>query len=125
MSAETDLNAALKAAAGVTAIVGSGDSARIYPDLVPQERALPAVAYGRADTEYTTTIHTSTPIGETPIIDVWCMHTTRAGADALAAAVLAAAGGAGFQLRSRSAIPPDNEQAVLGTVLQVSRFYNL
>jgi hypothetical protein len=53
MSAETVAYAALSAAAAVTTLV----STRIYPDFVPQEKTLPAVAINRAATEYITTIH--------------------------------------------------------------------
>jgi hypothetical protein len=52
MSAETVAYAALSAAPAVTTLVGT----RIYPDFVPQEKTLPAVAINRAATEYITTI---------------------------------------------------------------------
>lgn len=44
---EEAVNAILKAASGVTALVGSGTAARIYPNVVPQDAALPAMAYQR------------------------------------------------------------------------------
>ena len=57
MAAEQDVYDALRNAAAVTAVC----STRIYPDVIPQEKALPAVAYVRAGTEFVTTIHTGTP----------------------------------------------------------------
>lgn len=125
MSAETDLYAALTGAFPVQQIVGSGASARIYPDIAPQERQMPCVAYSRSDTEYIVTIHSAAPKGEVPVLDVYCMAMTRTAADALAYAVLTAACAAGFMLRSRSAIPPDAEQNVVATVLQLFRHYPL
>jgi hypothetical protein len=41
MSAETELYAALSASAGLAALV----STRIYPDAIPENKALPAVVY--------------------------------------------------------------------------------
>ena len=41
MSAETELFAALVGAAGLSALVGD----RIYPDAIPENKALPAVVY--------------------------------------------------------------------------------
>ena len=123
MSAESDLYDALRNASGVTAIVGSGSSARIYPDLVPQEGAVPCIAYGRTDTEYATTVHNGTPVAERPSLEAWCMAATRIAADALAAQVIAAAGAAGFLLTARAAIEPNEEQRILATVLTFSRWY--
>ena len=37
-------------AAAVTAIVGAGSASRIYPNKIPQEATLPAVAYQRVST---------------------------------------------------------------------------
>lgn len=103
MSAETVLYTTLTAAAGVTAIVGSGSAARVYPDVVPQEIDLPAIAYARAETEYITTVHDGTPLKEKATLAVWCMARTRAAADSLADAVIAAAAVAQFTPISRRA----------------------
>lgn len=46
MSAETELYAALSGLAGLTTLV----STRIYPDAIPENVALPAVVYVRANT---------------------------------------------------------------------------
>lgn len=110
MSAETSLYTALTADAAVTAIVGSGSAARVYPDVVPQEIDLPAVAYARAETEYVTTVHSSVPAGEKVTLAVWCMAEKRSDADALADAAIAAAAAASFTPISRRAdFDADNE----------------
>jgi hypothetical protein len=44
---EEAVYAILRSAGGVTAIVGTGDAARIYPNVVPQDAGLPAMAYQR------------------------------------------------------------------------------
>jgi hypothetical protein len=92
MSAETDLYAVLSGAAGVTALV----STRIYPDVVPEEATLPAIAYQRTSTEYSTTIHGGAPVAETPTIEITCVATTRPGANAVANAVIASLAGTDF-----------------------------
>ncbi len=122
MSAEQELNAALKAAGAVTSIVGAGNSARIYPELIPLEIDPPYIAYSRTGTEYTTTIHSSVPIGEDVTLDIWCMATTKAGADALASAVIPAVGAAGFRLLGRAAVMPDAERDLIATSLTVTKY---
>lgn len=44
---ELAVYAILKVASSVTALVGAGDGARIYPNVVPQDAGLPAIAYQR------------------------------------------------------------------------------
>ena len=80
MSAETQLHAALAAYAPLSAVVDT----RIYPDFLAQKIVLPAVVYQRAETEYVTTIHDGTSHGERVSMEVWCLHTTRIGAEELA-----------------------------------------
>lgn len=98
MSAETVAYAALSAAPAVTGLVSS----RIYPDFVPQEKTLPAVAINRAATEYITTIHASTPLGAIATLEVWCMASTRSAAEALATAVVATLAAAQFSITNRA-----------------------
>jgi hypothetical protein len=76
----------LKAAAGVTAIVGSGDNARIYPLERPQGTAIPAIIVRSLsdepeDTKDGAATFTNTTIG------VYSQASTYGGALALAAAV--------------------------------------
>lgn len=118
MTPEESLYAALTGSAGVTALVAS----RVYPDTVPQDIDLPAVAFTRTSTDYLTTIHAGSPLAETATLEVWCMAVTRAGAEALASACVGALGPAGFVLESRAATAPDAEMTVQSTVLTVTFF---
>lgn len=86
MSAETQLHGALTGYAGLTTAV----STRIYPDFLAQEIALPAVVYQRAETEYVTTVHSGVVLGSRVTLEIWCLHTTRIGAESLADLVEAA-----------------------------------
>ena len=47
---EEAFNSRLTTTAAVTAIVGAGSASRIYPNKIPQEATLPAVAYQRVST---------------------------------------------------------------------------
>lgn len=114
MSAETALYTALSGDSAVAAIV----AARIYPDLVPQDAALPCVAFSRVDTRYVQTIHSAVPAGQDAVLEVACMSTSRTLADALAEAVISAAGGAGFTPVGRRA-ELDAENSIWAAVLTV------
>ncbi len=116
MTPEESLYAALTGSAGVTALVAS----RIYPDAVPQDINLPAVAFTRTSTEYLPSIHSAVPLAETATLEVWCMAETRSAAEALASACVAALGPAQFVMQSRAAQPPDSEMQVQSTVLTVT-----
>ena len=82
----TGVIALLKATAGVTALVGTGDNARIYPLERPQTEGLPAIVVkiqsddpqDTKDGSATLTINTTA---------VYCMASTYLGARNLAAAV--------------------------------------
>ena len=52
MSAEANLYSALTARAALTALVGN----RIFPDVIPEDCALPAIVYQRASTSPVTTV---------------------------------------------------------------------
>lgn len=84
MSLETQLYAALNVA-GVTALVGI----RIYPDVVPLEKGLPAISYGRLSTDFYPVLDSSIAAARGGF-EVWCMGDTRTAADALTDAVAAA-----------------------------------
>lgn len=92
MSAETQLYSTMTAAAGVTALVGQ----RVYPDVIPQESDLPAIAYQRTGTEFQNTIHGGSPLGQTTTLEIMCVAETRHGANGLAQAVVAALAGTDF-----------------------------
>lgn len=97
MSAESALESALAAASAVTDVIGD----RVFPDVIPHGKPLPAIAYFRTDTEYVQTIHAATPAGESPSFSVACVAETRAAADALAELVVAALGAGGFVVVGR------------------------
>ena len=118
MSAETSLYSALSAAAPVTAIVGVGSAARIYPDVIPQDKAVPALAYARVETEPTYTIHSASPAITRTTLDIYALDDDRAGAEALADAAAAALAGSAFVLRNRR-FEYDPENDLYATVLTV------
>lgn len=114
MSAETELYSVLSGAAGVTALVGT----RIYPDVVPVQKDLPAIAFMRSETEYVNTIHGTAPLAKVVTLEVGCMAAVRLDAEALADAVEAAVAVGGFIVVGRV---PDLESGVdyVSTVLTV------
>lgn len=115
MSAETVAYSTLSGASAVTDLVGT----RIYPDFVPNEKTLPAVAINRSATDYINTIHSNVALGAIVTLEVWCMAATRAAAEGLADAVVATLGGGDFSILNRS--PEfDSESEVFATVLTVS-----
>ena len=101
MSAESLINAALLAAGGVTAIVGAGAAARIYPDFQAEGGTLPAVVYQRSGTDYLYTIHSRIPTESTVTIDCHCLAATRLAAEQLADAVVAAIAAGDFMVVDR------------------------
>jgi hypothetical protein len=112
MSAETVAVAALLAAPAVTALVGD----RIYPDFVAQEKALPAIAMARPNTENINTIHGGPPLGALVDLEIWCMGATRADAEDLATKAVAALGAQNFMATNRLQ-EFDAESEVYATVL--------
>lgn len=98
MSAETTLYAILAGASGVTDLVGT----RIYPDLVPQEKAVPYIGYERVGTEPIATIHGSV-VAENVRLLVACWSATRLQAEQIADAVEAAMQAAGYIYAARGA----------------------
>lgn len=76
----------LKATAGVTALVGSGDNARIYPLERPQSEALPAVVVRILNDEPQDTKDGSATVSINTTA-VYCMASTFLASRALAAAV--------------------------------------
>lgn len=100
MSAESTLYATLTAAGAVTALVGSGSAARIYPDAAPEDTASTYIVFERANTEPIITIHGSIPASIATLV-VSCWAATRGGAEALAAAAQAALLAASFGLANR------------------------
>lgn len=116
MSAEETLYATLNGAAAVTAVVGP----RIYLGSVPQEKALPAIAYERLDTEFVNLIHGA--VGRTKAtVEVWSMASTKTQAASLSALVLAALLPARFfPLGSRPEEDREAPEPIYSTVLTFS-----
>lgn len=98
MAAEDALYTLLSGAAGVTALV----STRIYPDVLPEECAYPAIAFARLTTEPILGIGNQV-FGTDVGLTIACWAQTRTRADAVAAAVEAALAGSAFLMRGREA----------------------
>lgn len=113
MSAESVAFSTLNDAPSITGIV----SDRIYPDVVPQEKVLPAIAFARVNTEYVVTIHSGAPVGSKVILEFWCLASKRLGAEDLADAVEPVIGPAGFILSGRRS-EFDQESETWATVLE-------
>ena len=63
MRAEKVINALLNAAAGITSLVGAGTAARIYPGVLPQGSALPALSVEHVGSNELTTIDANAAFG--------------------------------------------------------------
>jgi len=96
MSAESTLYSILSTAAGVTALV----STRIYPDLVPEEKATPYIGYERVSGEQITTL-SGDRLGELGGFTVACWAETRLDAEAVANSIITALTGSEFSLLAR------------------------
>lgn len=117
MSVESDLFALLSSYADVTAIVGAGNAARIYPDALPLDEPLPAICYDVATTPIKT-IHG--PIaGRENTLTIACWAPSREAANALADAVELALASAGQDWDGR-ANSFDGETANFATTLTQS-----
>lgn len=82
MSAETELYAVLSGSAGLAALV----AARIYPDAIPEDIALPAVVYSRASTDPVLSV-SGQKFAETARFQVTAWDKTRTGSAAVAAQI--------------------------------------
>lgn len=91
MSVESALYEHLKARAGVTALVGTGSSARIYPDKAPIGAAFPYIVFKKVVQTHEHHFGTSAAAGVAGIakatIQIDCWDDDRLGALALAEAV--------------------------------------
>jgi hypothetical protein len=89
MSAEAFLYGTLSAYAGVTAIVGAGAGARIYPDEAKEGAALPLIVYNQGTALPEFTLNNALAATQNSI-SVTCWAATRIAAEALADAVVLA-----------------------------------
>jgi hypothetical protein len=102
-----------------TTLAGLVDQ-RIYQDIIPQPDALPAVVYSRSGTEPVTTIHGAVAASFAQIqIQAWAK--TRATAEAVAAAIVAALDAEGEPYAARSALY-DDETKCHGIAIDVVLF---
>ena len=120
MSAESALYGILAAAPGVTALVGDGAAARIYPDAMPEGAAYPVIVFARSSTEPVVTLD-GVKHGEFASFGLQCWGDTRAQADAVADAVEAALLTAGEVPDGREA-GYDPETGLIATLLNVTLF---
>ncbi|HNT63663.1 MAG TPA: DUF3168 domain-containing protein [Candidatus Desulfobacillus denitrificans] len=116
MAAEDALYTLLSGAAGVTALV----AARIYPDVLPEECAYPAIVFARQSTEPYLGIGNQV-FGADVAVAIDCWAKTRTSADAVAAAVEAALSGSAFLRRGRNAAY-DPETGLFATQIAVEYF---
>jgi len=114
MSAESALYTILSTASGVTALV----SLRIYPDLIPEEKATPYIGYERASTDPLTTLE-GTVLAERVGMVIACWADTRIAAEQLADAVRTAMLGKGWKADSRGS-EIDESTGRLAATLQYS-----
>jgi hypothetical protein len=118
MTVESDFYTLLSGNAGVTARVG----ARIYPDVLPEECAYPAIVFARTRTDSEPYLGLSgQSFGADVDLSVGCWGNTRTEADAAADAVDAALPGSEFRRIGRDAAA-DPETGLLATVLTVTTF---
>lgn len=118
MSAEDNLFAALSAHAGLTAIVGAGSAARIYPDALPEGCDYPAVVFSRSGTEPIATID-GTVHGAFVTVSVSCWGASRAEADSAADAAESALYAAG-ELPTARVGAFDPEVGLFATSMEVT-----
>lgn len=113
---ELAVYAILKAASGVTALVGGSSSPRIYPNVVPQDAGLPAIAYQRISSRRRA-VHGAQASVARPRVQLTLVAASYSEVKGLAGAVRAAlggyvgtAGGVGVQ-----AVLPDDETDEFGS----------
>lgn len=97
MSTETVLFALLAANAGVGALVAD----RIYPEVAPQDVDRPFVVYQRESTQPLYTIHGTLAL-QSVFVSMTCYAATRASAEDIADAVIAALAATTFELLDRT-----------------------
>jgi hypothetical protein len=97
VSAEIEAYSVLSNAMTVTAFTGT----RIYPDFVPEDKTLPAIAINRIETEYVNTIHQNIPEATKVHLEIWCMTSNRKDAEQLGDAVELVIGTGEFVLEGR------------------------
>jgi len=123
VSAEAVAYSALSGDAPLIAVVGT----KIYPDVVPAERPLPAIAVFRLESRPLNTIHGGAPLGADVPVEIWCMAETRLQANEIAALCLDPLTAALFTIigqRSDMVPVPEGEEAngILASVVTAEYF---
>lgn len=93
MSIAEDFVTKLKTVSAITALVGSGSSARIHRNFVPTRATLPYIVFGRSHNQSDMCLSGPGGLEETHLA-VECRSSTPAGAEALSELVKAACDGA-------------------------------
>jgi hypothetical protein len=118
VSAESIVYGWLSGFAGLTALVGT----RIYPDVIPEQASLPAIAFTRSQTEPVSTIHGSV-FAEFVAVQIQAWSATRTEAEAVADAVVDALAANAEIYIARGALF-DEETGYFGTHVDVSVLVN-
>lgn len=116
MSAETAVYTALSGHGGLTALV----AARIYPDVLPEETAYPAVVFSRESTSPIRSI-SGHYFGADVSMQVGCWGKTRTEADSVGAQAEAAMLAAGMMTKGKTA-GYDPETELFATIIEVEVF---
>jgi len=78
MTIDADIVSSLGAHAGLSALIGSGGSQRLYPGRVPEDATYPCVVYQRVATDYEQTMGTGEPVvDERPVFQFSCYTSDR------------------------------------------------
>lgn len=108
MSAEAFLVATLKNDAGVGALIGSGDAARIWSDQAREGEPLPLIVYEQGEATYSRSLDNALQATQN-VFSVTCWAATRNAAELLGNAVVdAMATQAEFPLARASEFDEDN-----------------
>lgn len=116
MSAESNLVATLTTPALIALVAD-----RIYPDVIPMERGLPAIAYARMSTEGVRTIHDGHALAEFASFQIQAWAKTRTDAAAVGDAIVAALEAAGEPPADRRSAY-DEESGNFGDLIDVRYF---
>lgn len=120
MSAESTLYGILSGSAGITALVGAGNAARIYPDAMPEDGAYPVIVFSRTGTEPVVSIDGVMHMSFVTL-QAQCWAKTRASSDALADAIESALADAGETPQERAGAY-DPETGLFVSSLSVTLF---
>jgi hypothetical protein len=116
MIADAAFYTLLSGTSGVTALVNT----RIYPDVLPEKCAYPAIVFAERALPFRAL--DGTKLGDDVTLTVGCWAETRADADAVAAATLAACATSSFSVDDGPEAGADPETGLLVAILTVEIF---